>query len=126
MHRGANPADVRFVNSITLPQLFEILSDATRLKLLAILAGGERNVSDLCAALGLPQPTVSHHLSLLRLRRMVETRRDGKRIYYRCTQTVASPAPGVLSIRVDGGVTVSITGPSPSAARQPEPIVPAA
>jgi hypothetical protein len=126
MHRGANPADVGFVNPITLQQLFEILSDATRLNLLALLAGGERNVSDLCAALGLPQPTVSHHLSLLRLRRMVEARREGKRVYYCCSPTVASPAPGVLSIRIDGGVAVSISGLLPSAARQPEQILPAA
>ena len=113
------------MNSITLPQLFEVLSDATRLKLLTMLSVGERNVSDLCAAMGLPQPTVSHHLSLLRLRRMVEPRREGKWTYYGCTEAVGSPAPGVLSISIDGGVAMSITGLSPSATRQPEQVLPA-
>src|ERR671913_223705 len=45
-----------------LAALFRLLSDRTRLNLLMLLADGERNVTSLCEALKLPQPTVSHHL----------------------------------------------------------------
>ena len=56
----------------------QLLGDATRLRLLLLLAGGEFNVTELCKRLGLPQPTVSHHLGLLRTAGMVEPRRQGK------------------------------------------------
>ena len=49
-----------------LANLFRLLSDRTRLNILMLLADGERNVTSLCEQLRLPQPTVSHHLSLLR------------------------------------------------------------
>ncbi|KKL67079.1 hypothetical protein LCGC14_2138560, partial [marine sediment metagenome] len=51
----------------SLSKLFRVLSDQTRLKLVVILGEmGERHVTDLCKKLRLPQPTVSHHLGLLR------------------------------------------------------------
>ncbi len=50
-----------------LASLFRLLSDKTRLNILLSLARGERNVSSLCKELELPQPTVSHHLGLLRV-----------------------------------------------------------
>ena len=65
-----------------LARLFSILSDPTRLRILLLLAEGERNVSDLCRRLGAPQPTVSHHLGLLRMGELVNTRRNGKEIFY--------------------------------------------
>ena len=36
----------------------------------------------LCEELGLPQPTVSHHLGLLRMRNLITNRRSGKQIFY--------------------------------------------
>jgi DNA-binding transcriptional ArsR family regulator len=39
-------------------------------------------VSSLCEALKLPQPTVSHHLGLLRLSNVIAHRRDGKQVFY--------------------------------------------
>src|SRR5438034_2116159 len=65
-----------------LASLFRLLSDRTRLNLLFMLADGERNVTSLCEALGLPQPTVSHHLGLLRMSNVIENRRDGKQVFY--------------------------------------------
>ena len=62
---------------------FSLLGDPTRLRILQLLErDGELNVQALCAALGLPQPTVSHHLGLLRRAGVLRSRRDGKRIYY--------------------------------------------
>lgn len=65
-----------------LAALFRLLSDKTRLNILLQLCRGERNVTSLCEELGLPQPTVSHHLGLLRMHNVVNNRRDGKQVYY--------------------------------------------
>lgn len=60
----------------------DALNDATRRELLLTLAAGERNVTGLCEALERPQPTISHHLGLLRMHGLVEDRRVGKLVYY--------------------------------------------
>ena len=65
-----------------LTAMFRLLADKTRLNILLILTAGERNVSSLCEELKLPQPTVSHHLGLLRLGNAIENRRAGKRVFY--------------------------------------------
>jgi DNA-binding transcriptional ArsR family regulator len=67
----------------TLSQLFRVLSDQTRLRLLATLhEDGEQHVTQLCRKLRAPQPTVSHHLGLLRVHGLVRARREGKLVYY--------------------------------------------
>jgi DNA-binding transcriptional ArsR family regulator len=65
-----------------LAALFRLLSDKTRLNILMLLAEGERNVSSLCDVLKLPQPTVSHHLGLLRMNHIIDHRRAGKQVFY--------------------------------------------
>src|SRR5262245_37040587 len=65
-----------------LTSLFRLLSDKTRLNILLLLAQGERNVSSLCDELNLPQPTVSHHLGLLRMNSIIANRRHGKQVFY--------------------------------------------
>jgi DNA-binding transcriptional ArsR family regulator len=62
--------------------LFRLLSDKTRLNILMLLTKGERNVTSLCEELGLPQPTVSHHLGLLRMSNLIGNRRNGKQVFY--------------------------------------------
>ncbi len=66
----------------SLAQTFRILGDATRLGLLSSLLAGEKNVSQLCRTLRTTQPTVSRHLSLLKMSGLVQARRDGKEMYY--------------------------------------------
>ncbi|KPK65878.1 MAG: hypothetical protein AMK73_01645 [Planctomycetes bacterium SM23_32] len=61
---------------------FSLLSDATRLGILSLLAKGPKNVTALCRGLGLKQPTVSHHLGLLRMGRLVIGTRQGKSVVY--------------------------------------------
>ena len=63
--------------------LFKALADATRLRILALLVGGEICVCEMHEALKLPQPTVSRHLAYLRRAGLVETRREGLWIHYR-------------------------------------------
>ncbi|MCZ7648464.1 MAG: metalloregulator ArsR/SmtB family transcription factor [Planctomycetota bacterium] len=64
-------------------RLFRAFSDRTRLRLLALLARGERCVCDLVEVVRLPQPTVSRHLAYLRKAGLVRARKDGLWIYYR-------------------------------------------
>jgi DNA-binding transcriptional ArsR family regulator len=63
-------------------RVFHSLGDKTRLSIMMLLTEGELNVTTLCNKLKLPQSSVSHHLNLLRLGGLVQTRRDGKRIFY--------------------------------------------
>lgn len=67
-----------------LVQVFKLLSDATRLKILVdLLHRPELHVRALCDRLGQSQPAVSHHLALLRVAGLLECRREGKHNYYR-------------------------------------------
>lgn len=66
----------------SMAQLFKILGDSTRLRLLTELQDGEQNVTRLCRTMKMAQPTVSHHLGILRMGGVVSTRRSGKEIYY--------------------------------------------
>ena len=61
---------------------FATLADKTRIRILMLLADGERTVTSVCEALRLPQPTVSHHLGILKTRNLVRARRDGKQKFY--------------------------------------------
>jgi DNA-binding transcriptional ArsR family regulator len=84
--------------------LLRVLNDPTRLKLLLLLVGGERSVTQLCRDLSMPQPTVSHHLARLRLSHLVEPRKSGKHVYYAAGPTVAADADwlsvGTVRIRL--------------------------
>ena len=58
-------------------------ADTTRLRLLALLAGGEATVGELVAVLAQSQPRVSRHLKILVEAGLAESFRDGKSVYYR-------------------------------------------
>ena len=61
---------------------FGLLSDPNRLGILKMLAGGPKNVTALCDGLRQKQPTISHHLGLLRMGRLVIGTRKGKSVVY--------------------------------------------
>jgi len=77
---------------------FKGLSDATRLRILGLLAGGELCVCDLMAVLDLPQSTVSRHLAFLRKLGWVESRRSGKWMHYRRPDRPDAFATSVLAL----------------------------
>jgi DNA-binding transcriptional ArsR family regulator len=58
------------------------LADPNRIMLLYELSAGPKNVTELCSALNLPQPSVSRHLKVLRERGMVTTERRGTVVIY--------------------------------------------
>lgn len=67
-----------------LVQLFKLLADETRVRILHLLQQiDELNVLELCNLLDQRQPSVSHHLALLRVAGLIDMRRDGKHNYYR-------------------------------------------
>ena len=66
-----------------LVQLFKLLADETRVRILHyLMQRDELNVRALCKLLGQSQPAVSHHLALLRVAGLIECRRDGKHNFY--------------------------------------------
>ncbi len=83
------PVTPRVKHAATLVGLYQALADATRLRILAILAetpegpGGELCVCHIHASLGVSQPTVSRHLAYLRRAGLVAARRDGVWMHYR-------------------------------------------
>jgi len=63
-------------------QVCQGLADPKRILILYALADGPRRVTDLADALGVPQPTVSHHLKILRERGLVVAEQEGTAVYY--------------------------------------------
>ncbi len=66
-----------------LADVFGLLADPGRLRVLVALLEGETCVSDLAAVAHASESAVSHHLRLLRAHRVVEARRSGRMAYYR-------------------------------------------
>jgi ArsR family transcriptional regulator, zinc-responsive transcriptional repressor len=63
-------------------EVFRMLADPTRVRVLWALTGGELSVTELAERVDKPAPSVSQHLAKLRMARLVRTRRDGTTIYY--------------------------------------------
>jgi ArsR family transcriptional regulator len=70
---------------------FRAFADENRIRLLNLLLEGEVCVCDLCAALDMPQPRISRHLTYLRRAGLVTVRQDGKWKYY----AAAKPRAGL-------------------------------
>jgi ArsR family transcriptional regulator len=87
-----NELDLRqlHANADAASQFLKALANPDRLVLLCQLSQGERNVSDLESLLGIQQPTLSQQLAVLRRECLVETRRDGKQVFYRISSPAAS------------------------------------
>jgi ArsR family transcriptional regulator len=82
--RGAGSLKLSEKTLNHLSQVFQMLADQSRLKILMALGQqGEMHVSALCDLLAQSQPAVSHHLRLLRMWGLVSFRRAGKHNYYR-------------------------------------------
>lgn len=65
-----------------MANLFKILGDKTRTKILAILEKGELNVSNISTLVGLNISAVSHQLRLLRQAKLIKPRKEGKEVVY--------------------------------------------
>lgn len=85
MQRCCPPAETDRLDRATEAVLFKALGDPHRLTILATLASAADHVCvcDFVAGLPLNQPTVSHHLRLLREAGLVTAERRGTWVYYR-------------------------------------------
>lgn len=76
--------------------LMRVLSNPDRLMLMCQIAQGERCVGELEELLDIRQPTLSQQLAVLREEALVETRREGKQIYYRIASDKALAVMNLL------------------------------
>lgn len=77
-----------------LVKIFKALADKTRQDILELLSEEELNVSDICSEFDISQPTVSHHLQILKNCDLVDYRKDGKNIYYYVKQEIVNDVFG--------------------------------
>src|SRR5215475_8339427 len=75
----------------TTSDAFNAVAEPRRRDILALLAPDERPVSDIVAALNLPQPSVSKHLRVLLEVGLVDVRRDGRQMLYRTNAQAIRP-----------------------------------
>ena len=80
-----------------LAGIYSALGDATRLRILGLLAEGEVCVCHIHEALRLPQPTVSRHLGYLRRARLVQARREGTKMHYQLAEVHDPSARAAVS-----------------------------
>lgn len=78
--------------------LMKVLANPDRLLLLCQLSQGEKSVGELETVTGILQPSLSQQLTVLRERKVVETRREGKNIYY---QISSEPALAIMQVLSD-------------------------
>lgn len=69
------------------PVIFaKALADETRQKIMSLCCCKWLSVGEIVEALHVSQPTVSHHLSILRAAKLVDSRREGKQVFYSLNQ----------------------------------------
>ena len=78
------------------------LADQTRQDILQMLLEGEKNVSDLVEAFDTSQPTISHHLNVLKSLGLVSSRKEGKHVYYSINRENVVECCGMLISKFDG------------------------
>lgn len=84
-------------NNQTIARVFKALGDENRVKILTLLHTGERCACRLQEALDISQPTLSHHMRILLDANLVNSRKDGKWIYYSLSEEGAKTAQQMLS-----------------------------
>jgi DNA-binding transcriptional ArsR family regulator len=75
----------------TTSDAFNAVAEPRRRDILEYLALRERAVGDIVSTLGLPQPSVSKHLRVLRAVGLVDVRRDGRQVLYRTNVAAIRP-----------------------------------
>lgn len=80
----ARPSEEAFGNA---SDIFSMISDSTRMKILWLLCHSEECVLNIAAAIDMSSPAVSHHLKVLKAAGIITSRRDGKEVYYTLADT---------------------------------------
>jgi ArsR family transcriptional regulator len=89
------------VQALELSELLKVLADPARLRIVSMLATGEADevcVCDMTAPLGLSQPTVSHHIKVLREAGFITSERRSKWVYHRLVPEQLEAVCAALSV----------------------------
>lgn len=70
------------LKAIQLAELFSSLSDASRIRIIALLMDGEMSVRTIADGLGMTESAVSHQLRGLRQMHLVRARKSGRQVFY--------------------------------------------
>ena len=84
-------------------ETFQLISDATRLRIFWILCQSEQCVINIAAAAGMSPPAVSHHLRMLKSAGLIKNRRIGKEIHYALADTPEAERVRRIAAEVLGG-----------------------
>ena len=93
-----------------LARMFKALGDPVRLRLLSLIAshaGGEACVCDISATIDLSQPTISHHLKVLRQAGLLDCERRGTWVYYWVIPSALQQLSAVLLVEGTPTLTAS-------------------
>lgn len=93
--------------------VFKQLGDATRIRIFWILCHCEECVLNISAMMEMSSPAVSHHLKLLKAGGLIESRREGKEVYYKAVNTKQAQLLHHMIEKM-----VEITCPDPQPAQQ--------
>ena len=74
----------------SVAEIFKLLGDANRIRIFRLLCNCEECVINISAMLGISSPAASHHLRLLKDSHLITSRRDGKEVYYKASDTTES------------------------------------
>jgi ArsR family transcriptional regulator len=87
--------------AVDLARMFKALGDPARLRLLSLIAshpGGEACVCDISGSFDLSQPTISHHLKVLRESGLLDCERRGSWVYYWVIPAALQELSAILSV----------------------------
>jgi ArsR family transcriptional regulator, arsenate/arsenite/antimonite-responsive transcriptional repressor len=98
--------------AVEMAAKFKALSDPVRLQLLSSVAshaGGEACVCDIAAGVEVSQPTVSHHLKVLRDAGLLTSQRRASWVYYAVVPEALEALSGLLSVSADSAATAGVS-----------------
>ena len=75
-----------------IADIFKLLGDSSRIRIFWLLCHCEECVTNISAMVDMTSPAVSHHLKLLRANNLIVSRREGKEVYYRASDTEQATA----------------------------------
>ncbi|HSJ52628.1 MAG TPA: metalloregulator ArsR/SmtB family transcription factor [Anaerolineae bacterium] len=87
--------------SIDCVEFCKALADDTRQQILQMLLEKEMPVNDIVAAFDVSQPTISHHLNVLKQMGLVTSRREGKQVFYSTDHENVVQCCGLLIAKFD-------------------------
>ena len=80
--KSPNTVQLSDLQAQHVAELFSVLGDASRVKIIAALLNGPMNVQSLAEAVGISPSGISHHMRSLRLMQLVRSQKQGRQVFY--------------------------------------------